>query len=90
MYFGVLAVGILGAIITRFRSRGMARALFATACAQAVVAIIALIFGLGAPWTEPIEIVILNGMFMALYIGSALLFLYATQERRLTGAPPEG
>ena len=49
MYFGVLAVGIIGAIIARFRPHGMARALFATALAQALVAVIALILGLGAP-----------------------------------------
>src|SRR5918998_5011915 len=37
MYVGVLAVGIIGAIISRFRPHGMARALFATAIAQALV-----------------------------------------------------
>ncbi|CAA9566615.1 MAG: hypothetical protein AVDCRST_MAG86-1124 [uncultured Truepera sp.] len=49
MYFGVLAVGIIGAVIARFRPHGMARALLATALAQASVAVIALIFGLGLP-----------------------------------------
>jgi hypothetical protein len=34
MYVGVLAVGIIGAIIARFRPHGMARTLFATALAQ--------------------------------------------------------
>ncbi len=33
MYFGVLAVGIIGAVIARFQPRGMALALFATALA---------------------------------------------------------
>lgn len=42
MYFGVLAVGIVGAIIARLQPRGMARALFAMALAQALVAAIAL------------------------------------------------
>ena len=37
MYGGVLAVGIIGAIIARFQPDGMARALFATALAQALV-----------------------------------------------------
>ena len=40
MYFGVLAVGIIGAILARLRPDGMARALFATALAQAAVAAI--------------------------------------------------
>ncbi len=56
VYFGVLAVGIIGAIIARFRPHGMARALFAMALAQALVAVIALIFGLGLPWSPPVEI----------------------------------
>ena len=47
MYGGVLAVGIVGAIIARFQPHGMARALVATALAQALVAVIALIAGLG-------------------------------------------
>jgi hypothetical protein len=36
MYFGVLAVGITGAVIARFRPAGMARALIAMALAQAL------------------------------------------------------
>jgi hypothetical protein len=34
----------------------MARALFATALAQALVAVIALLAGLGSPWSPPVEI----------------------------------
>jgi hypothetical protein len=49
MYGGVLAVGIIGAIIARFQPHRMARALFAMALAQALVATIALIAGLGSP-----------------------------------------
>ena len=48
MYGGVLAVGIIGAIIARFQPHGMARALVATALAQALVAVIALIAGWGS------------------------------------------
>ena len=74
MYFGVVAVGVIGALIARFRSRGMARALLATALAQASVAAVALIAGLGSPFTGPFEIVVLNGFFVALFVGSAALF----------------
>ena len=74
MYFGVLAVGIVGAVIARFRPHGMARALFATALAQALVAAIALIARLGLPWSGPAEIVLLNGFFVAMFAGSAWLF----------------
>lgn len=81
MYFGVLAVGITGAFIARFQPRGMARALLATALAQAVVAAIALILGLGLPWSGPAEILGLNGVFVALFAGSAWLFRRAVGSR---------
>jgi hypothetical protein len=90
MYFGVLAVGIVGAIVARFRSHGMARALFATALAQALVAVIVLAFGLGLPWSPPLEILALNGFFVALFAGSALLFRYAARGQAPAGAGPEG
>ena len=74
MYGGVLAIGVIGALIARFESHGMARALFATALAQALVTVIALIAGLGSPWSGPGEILFLNGFFVALWLTSAWLF----------------
>ena len=82
MYGGVVAIGIIGAIIARFRSRGMALALVATALAQALVVGIALIAGMGS--TEPpgaLGILILNGFFMALWLLSAWLFRHAAREQ---------
>ncbi|MGP4101646.1 hypothetical protein [Nonomuraea sp. KM90] len=80
MYFGVLAVGVVGAVIARFRPSGMARALLATASAQALVAVIALIAGKHqAPNASVAEIVVLNGIFVALFVGSAWLFRRAAQ-----------
>jgi hypothetical protein len=90
MYIGVLGVGIVGAIIARFRPHGMARALFATALAQALVVVITLIAGLGSPVSPPVEILALNGFFVALYVGSALLFWHSARERTPAGAGPEG
>ena len=74
MYFGVIAVGIIGALIARFRPGGMARALFAMAFAQTLVGAIALNGGLGRPWSGPLELSLLNGFFVALFVGSAWLF----------------
>jgi hypothetical protein len=85
MYFGVLAVGIIGALIARFQPRGMARALFATALAQTLVAVFALVAGLGYPWSGPQEILALNGFFVALFVGSAWLF-----RRAARGLPGRG
>jgi hypothetical protein len=82
MYFGVLAVGVTGALIARFQPHGMARALYAAALAQAVVAAIALIANLGLPYSPPAEIVLLNGFFIAMFAGSAWLFQRAAQGAR--------
>jgi hypothetical protein len=80
MYFGVLAVAIIGAMLARLRPHGMARALFATALAQAAVAAIALIARLGLPYSGPAEIVLLNGFFIACFAGSAWLFRRAARN----------
>ena len=88
MYFGVLAVGIIGAVIARFRPHGMTRALFATALAQALVTMIAVIGGLGMPWSPPLELVLLNGFFIALWVRSAWLFRTASREQPPAGAAP--
>ncbi|HSL22477.1 MAG TPA: hypothetical protein VK886_13165 [Vicinamibacterales bacterium] len=86
MYFGVLAVGIIGALIARFRAPGMARALFGMALAQTAVAAIALIGGLGRPWSGPLELTLLNGFFVAMFAGSAWLFRRAAHARPERGA----
>lgn len=75
MYASVLTVGIIGTIRARFRPEGMAQALFATAIAQAAVAAIALVAGLGTP----LEIVLVNGFFITLFVVSALLFRRAAR-----------
>ena len=88
MYFGVLAVGIVGALIARFRPRGMARALFATALAQASVAVPLMRWFAPQilPWSGPLELSLLNGFFIALFVGSAWLFRRAADVRPEQGA----
>jgi hypothetical protein len=85
MYFGVLAVGGVGAVVARLRAPGMARVLLAMAFAQALVAAIALVAGLGLPYSGPAELLGLNGFFIAMFAGSAWLFRRASSgplERR--------
>lgn len=74
MYFGIIAIGAIGSVIARFQPRGMARVLLAMAAAQALIAVVALAAGLGLPWSGPLEIVILNGFFVALFGAAAWLF----------------
>jgi hypothetical protein len=82
MYVGVLAVGVVGAVTARFRPNGMARALLATALAQALVAVIVLIAGKHQlPPSSVSEILGLNGLFVTLFIGSAWLFRHAAREQ---------
>lgn len=77
LYVGVLAIGFIGAIIARFQPRGLSRALLATALAQALVGAIAV----KLPNTAgPIQIVVLHGVFVALFGGAALLFRYAARN----------
>lgn len=79
MYFGVLAIFILGATIARLRPQGMARALFATALAQALVPVLALM--INKPQITGVEafmgvlgVLGLNAFFVMMFIGSGLLF----------------
>lgn len=67
MFGGVLAVGLIGATVARFRPRGMARALVATALAQALVAVVAAVAGMG-------YIFVATAFFGALWLASAWLF----------------
>lgn len=81
MYLGVLAVGIVGAVLARLQARGMARTLAAMAVAQALVGIVALALDLGAGESRPVEIVGTTVMFVVLFAGSALLFRQAAQAQ---------
>ena len=74
VFFGVLAVGIAGAIVARFRPLGMARAMGATAIAQTLAAGVALVVGAG--FEGPIAL-----LFAGLWLASAWLFREAAQER---------
>jgi len=87
LFFGVLAVGVIGAVIARFRATGMARALVATAAAQALVAAIAVTAGWGSDgpvW--PRDILLLTAFFVALWLVSAGLFRTAARGRLSSGA----
>ena len=83
MYGGVLAVGSIGAMIARFQPQGMARALFATALAQMLVPMIALIVWRPSLDDAPgiVGVFMLNAFFVMLFVVSALFFRRAARER---------
>ena len=82
IYGGVLAVGVVGALLARFRPRGMARAMFAMAAAQAAAAAVALLAGWVPAYNSALEILGINGMFAAMFVASGLLFRRAAREER--------
>ena len=81
MYLGVFAVAVIGTLVARLRPRGMALVLLATALAQALVAVIALIAGYqhneGA---SVVEILGINAMYVVLFALSAWLFARADEH----------
>lgn len=83
MYVGVIAVGVIGTMIARFRPRGMAKTLSAAALTQALIALIALFTGMEKlPGASVAEIVNINCFFVIMFVISALLFRHA--DRRIT------
>jgi hypothetical protein len=100
MYFAVPAVLLIGAFIARFDAHGLALALWATALAQMLVPVIALvILKAGSqyllidpnsphPPFDPgiAQVFALNGFFAMLWAGSALLFRHAGNPSSKTRA----
>jgi len=75
VYYSVLAVGVIGALLARLNPRGLARTLFVMA---ATLALIALMLPSGAPPDFARRIAIGHGVYVALFIASGLLFRHAS------------
>jgi hypothetical protein len=81
MFFGVLAVVVLGAVLARFQPAGMARTLFAAAAAQVLVGLVALGGGLASPGNAGLrEVVMGTSLFAALWLVSGGLFQKAAEK----------
>lgn len=79
MYLAVVAVGIIGALLARFRPNGMALSMLAMALAQALVGVIALIAGIVPAFNSAFEVLGITAIFVVLFGGSALLFRQAAR-----------
>jgi hypothetical protein len=86
IFAGVLAVGVFGAVVGRLQPLGMSRALFATALAQLLAAVIILLTGLGFPPSGPKWVLTFNGFFVVLWLASAWLFRRAATDRQADAA----
>jgi len=82
MYFGVLLVGCVGAILARLEPRSMSGALLATAFAIALVPAIALLIGTPAFANGVVAVFGLHAFFALLFVGSSLLFRRAARENK--------
>jgi hypothetical protein len=75
VYYSVLVVGVVGALLARLEARGLARTLFAMA---ATLALIAVMLPSGAPPYLARNMAIGHGVFVALFTASGLLFRHAS------------
>ncbi|MBN9656526.1 MAG: hypothetical protein J0H49_00010 [Acidobacteria bacterium] len=78
VYFGVLAVGAIGAWLARLEARGMARALFAMAVTLALVAAFSFLRLPAAPAGPVWDVGVAHGGFVLLFAASGLLFRRAS------------
>jgi len=78
---GVLLIGVVGAFLSRLEPSGMAKTLGVMALVHALIALYAMLAGLGEPVNGAGEILTINGVFVVLWIGSAWLFQKAIPEQ---------
>jgi len=81
MYFVVVAVGIIGALVMRLKPAGMMRVLLAMAFVQVIITGIAMIAKIGLPYSGPMELILLNGFFIVAFLVAAWLFRKASAGR---------
>lgn len=89
LYAGVLLVGLSGAFIVRLRAAGMARTLVAMAFTQAAIAVMAVLAGWGLPWSPPAEVLVLNAIFVGMFLAAAWLFGRGARGPASSGAMPQ-
>ncbi len=75
VYYSVLAVGVVGALLARLQARGLARTLFVMA---ATLALIAAILPSGAPPDMARRMAVGHGVYVVLFIASGLMFRHAS------------
>lgn len=91
LYLGVVAVGIIGTILSRFTPGGMERAMYAMALALVLIAAIALFANMHQnPGSSVTEIIGVNGFFATLFAVSGLLFRYVALEQSQQTEKSEG
>jgi hypothetical protein len=91
VYLAVLAVLVVGSVLARFRPRGMALTLLATALTQVVVTVVAFAASIeGTEGSSVTDVIGLTLMFAGLFGLSALLFSRAARPRASSAADAPG
>lgn len=83
LYFGIPVIGLIGALLSRFKARGMSYTLFLIAVIPVVITIVALMgFMQEAPHNSSIHILGINGFFSVLFFLSAISFRNASLDEQ--------
>lgn len=78
-YFGVILIGVIGAVISRFKANGLMITLFSMAGAMVLIALIAFVLGAhNYPYSSVMEILGVTGFFVVPFVLSGLLFRNAS------------
>jgi hypothetical protein len=79
LYFAVLAICVSGCFVAGFQAKGMSMAMVATATAQGLVTLLATVSGM-ADEDGVIRILMINAVFIGLWLFSAMLFRKAADQ----------
>lgn len=86
LYLGVILTGLSGVALSRFQPAGMAKAAFATAAVTFVVPIVGVILKPSDFSPGILQVFMLNGFFVVMFIVSGLLFRQAASQPGGSGA----
>lgn len=82
LYFLLVpTVAFIGALVARFRPRGMAIAMFTAALTVVSITVVALIAGIVPAFNSAFEVLGIAGFFGMMFVGSGLLFREAARQR---------
>jgi hypothetical protein len=85
LYSFVIFTGLIGAFISQFKPKGLMLTMFSMAVVQALIAVTALLIGMGnTPGSSAYEIIVVNGFFITLFVVAGSLFRYADQDRNIS------
>jgi len=74
LYLIVLAIVIVGTVVVRCKSRWMRVIMLLAAFAQLCILVLALLTGMGRPYSNAMELFLLNGGFIAMWMFACWCF----------------